>query len=68
MEFKRGDKRALTAAELNLLDTSIIPKAREWLRLYPGLAHHAAATLQHWGEPLVDDRGKPYQDKKADAA
>jgi hypothetical protein len=39
----------------------IVETARRWLRTHPGLASHAASTLEFWGEPLVDDRGKPYK-------
>lgn len=54
-------KDSLTAAELQILEGQILPTARRWLREYPGLAMHAIQTLSYWGEPLVDDRGKPYR-------
>jgi hypothetical protein len=57
---KRGDRSKLTIAELAVLDGQIIPAARKWLREFPGLADHAVATLSHWSEPLVDDRGRAY--------
>lgn len=49
----------LTAAELHTLEERVLPTARAWLRI-PGLAHHGVQTLQAWGEPLIDDHGKPY--------
>ncbi len=58
---QRGNRENLTRDELEILDTKVLPTARRWLRMFPGLAHHAVSTLQYWGEPLVDDRGRPYQ-------
>lgn len=60
IEIKRGDRGTLTGVELAALDEKVLPTARKWLREYPQLAHHAIATLAHWGEPLIDDRGRPY--------
>ena len=45
----RGDKNMLTAAELALLETKILPTARRWLSI-PGLAEHGRKTLEFWGE------------------
>jgi hypothetical protein len=56
-----GDRNALTRDQLEILDTKVLPTARRWLREVPNLAHHAVNTLQHWQEPLVDDRGRAYQ-------
>ncbi len=66
IEVKRGDRRSLTAAELTALDEKVLPAARRWLREFPGLAHHAVSTLEHWHEPLVDDRGRAYQPEGSD--
>jgi len=52
-----GDREKLTGMELTILETKILPSARRWLRESPGLRGHAISTLQHWGEPLIDDRG-----------
>lgn len=60
IEIKRGDRGSLTGAELTALDEMVLPTARRWLREYPQMAHHAVATLNHWREPLVDDRGRAY--------
>ena len=60
IEIKRGDRRSLTNSELTILDEKVIPAARRWLREYPYLADHAVSTLVHWGEPLIDDNGRPY--------
>ena len=62
---KVGDRRTLTSMELSTLDEKVLPTARRWLREMPQVAHHAANTLAHWGEPLIDDHGKPYQPKGA---
>lgn len=58
--MKGGDRRALTSMELIALDERVLPTARRWLREFPQLAQHAVNTLAHWGEPLVDDRGRAY--------
>ena len=50
----------LSPMELTILDTQVLPTARRWLRLSPDLAKHAIQALNYWGEPLVDDFGKPY--------
>lgn len=60
IEIKRGDRGSLTGTELQILDERVLPTARRWLREYPQLAHHAVSTLLYWGEPLIDDRGRPY--------
>jgi hypothetical protein len=58
-----GNREALTRDQLDALDTKVLPTARRWLREFPQMAHHAISTLNHWNEPLVDDRGRPYQPK-----
>lgn len=60
IEIKRGDRASLTGVELQILDEAVLPVARRWLRQSPALAHHAVQTLSHWGEPLIDDTGRPY--------
>lgn len=45
----RGDRRALTFDERELLETKILPTARRWLKI-PGLADHGKQTLRFWGE------------------
>lgn len=65
IEIKRGDRGSLTGAELQILDERVLPTARRWIREYPALAHHAAQTLAYWGEPLVDDAGRPYRPRGA---
>ena len=45
----RGDKNTLSADELALLETKILPTARRWLSIY-GLEHHGMQTLDYWGE------------------
>jgi hypothetical protein len=55
-----NNRDGLTGAELNILETQVLPTARRWLREYPGLAEQAVKTLTYWGEPLVDDRGRAY--------
>lgn len=60
IEIKRGDRSSLTALELATLDEKVIPTARRWLREYPPFAQHAISTLNHWREPLIDDRGRAY--------
>lgn len=60
IEIKRGNRAELTGAELQALDERVLPTARRWLRHSPALAHHAVQTLSHWGEPLIDDTGRPY--------
>ena len=59
-----GNRNALGRDELEILDTKVLPTARRWLREFPQMAEHAVSALQHWGEPLVDDHGKPYQPKE----
>ena len=61
IENKGGDRRTLTGMELATLENKVIPTARRWLREVPQLAHHAAATLTHWREALVDDNGRAYR-------
>lgn len=60
IEIRRGDRQSLTGVELQILDERVLPTARAWLRQYPQLAHHAVTTLLYWGEPLIDDTGRPY--------
>ncbi|MDI9407799.1 MAG: hypothetical protein QM523_00965 [Candidatus Pacebacteria bacterium] len=60
IEIKRGDRSSLTTLELTTLDGKVIPTARRWLREYPPFAGHAVSTLVHWNDPIVDDRGRPY--------
>lgn len=50
----------LSPHEIRVLDEQVLPTARRWLRKYPGLAHHAAQTLRHWGEDLIDDHGRAF--------
>jgi hypothetical protein len=57
----RGDKYTLDGMERATLDNKVLPTAKRWLRMYPGLRHHAIQTLDYWGEPLVDDNGKEYK-------
>lgn len=56
-----GDRFKLSGSERSTLEGDLIPSARRWLRMYPGLRNHAKATLQYWGEPLTDDMGKHYE-------
>ena len=57
---KLGDRTSLAPHEVHILEEKVLPTARRWLREYPQLAHHAVTTLSFWGEPLVDDMGRPY--------
>jgi len=56
----RGDRHALNGIDRDLLESKILPEARRWLRVFPGLRHHAISTLNYWGEPLVDDHGRAH--------
>lgn len=58
---KGGDKTALNSVERQALEFKVLPTARRWLRLYPGLRSHAISTLEYWGEDLVDDQGRKYK-------
>lgn len=58
-EHVTADRRSLSPHDLEILDMQIIPTARRWLS-NPALAKHGAQTLAYWGEPLIDDNGKPY--------
>ena len=53
-----GDRDTLDGIQLAALETRVIPNARRWLRLYPGLRQHAISLLEYWGEELRDDAGK----------
>jgi hypothetical protein len=57
----RGDRATLSGFDRDTLESRILPEARRWLRVFPGLRHHAMATLAYWGEPLVDDQGKSHE-------
>jgi hypothetical protein len=59
-----GDRSSLSRDEHLILINQIIPTARRWLREYPSLRHNAIKTLQHWEEPVVDDRGKDWTPKE----
>lgn len=56
-----GNRETMSGAELEILDTNILPTARRWLREFPGLAEHAISTMQYWREPLVDGHGNAYR-------
>lgn len=50
---KRGDRRMLSAHELETLDMKVLPTARRWVEEYSvgsSLWAHGKATLEHWGE------------------
>jgi hypothetical protein len=61
MAEKGGDRGSLNSFDLQTLEIKVLPTARRWLRLYPGLRHHAISTLEYWGEKLFDDQGKEYK-------
>ena len=52
-----GDRSTLSHDELHLLDTKILPTARDWVRNIPGLRGHGENTLAYWGEksPSAED-------------
>lgn len=58
---KGGDKMTLSSHDLETLEGRVLPTARRWLRMYPGLRQHAIKTLEFWGDPLRDDNGKEYK-------
>lgn len=58
---KGGDRLQLDAMSLATLENQVIPTARRWLRIFPGLRHHAIKTLEYWGEPLTDDQGNSHE-------
>ena len=48
---KRGDRAALNNFELEVLDTKVLPKARQWMMDYPegsSLWAHAHQTRHYW--------------------
>jgi len=48
---KRGDRRILSSFELDILDTKVLPTARQWMIDYPegsSLWAHAKQTREHW--------------------
>lgn len=49
------DLTALSADERTLLEEEILPRARHWFDNIPGLAHHGARTLAHWGQHVTVD-------------
>jgi hypothetical protein len=57
----RGDKDLLSGFDRDLLESRILPEAKRWLRVFPGLRHHAIKTLEFWGEPLIDDQGNMHK-------
>lgn len=57
--------RSLSYDEAQILHEKVLPAARKWLRQFPHLADHAVTTLQFWGEPLVDDNGRPFFPERA---
>lgn len=58
-----GDRNKLDGIQLSALEGRVIPTARRWMRLYPGLRQHAMSLLEYWGEELRDDTGKVYTPK-----
>lgn len=52
-----GNRVTLTANELDLLETKILPTARRWLGVY-SLRQHGIQTLRHWGEEAPEETGK----------
>lgn len=60
-----GDRYALSGSYLSLLENQVIPTARRWLRMFPGLRGHAVQTLKYWKEPLVDDNGRNWEKETA---
>ena len=63
-----SDRDGLSAAQKAVLDEKIIPTARRWLRTHPALSQHAISTLEHWGEPLIDDLGNAWKPKRMGGA
>ena len=63
-----GERDTLDSIQLQVLQTQVIPTARRWLRLYPGLREHAISTLEYWGEELKDDTGKKFDPKRMGGA
>ena len=59
MQINSLNRHELSSSDRDTLEMKVLPTARRWLRI-PGLAHLGAATLATWGDPLVDDHGKPY--------
>jgi hypothetical protein len=48
-----GDRRSLTAFDLDTLDNKVLPTARKWVATYEvgsPLHEHAMQTLRYWGE------------------
>lgn len=62
---QRGDRGTLNGIQRADLEDSVIPTARRWMRVYPGLRQHAMSLLEYWGEELRDDNGKAYTPKGA---
>lgn len=62
---QRGDRGKLNAIDLSKLENEIIPKAKVWLRKFPGLRQHAMSTLDYWREPLKDDEGNEHKIRAA---
>lgn len=52
---QQGNKATLSFADLELVETKIIPTARRWLDI-PPLRDHAVQTLTYWGEPIPPQR------------
>jgi hypothetical protein len=59
----RGDRHTLDGIQLTALENKVLPTARRWLRMYPGLRSHAIAVLEYWSEPLIDDMGRDHAPK-----
>ncbi|MDZ7905154.1 MAG: hypothetical protein U5N55_04825 [Cypionkella sp.] len=54
-----GDRGKLTGMELSMLESNL-DTCKRWMRMFPNLRSHARATLEYWGEPVMDDRGRKY--------
>lgn len=44
----QGNRASLSMDEMDLLENTILPTARRWVRDYPALAEHAKQTLAYW--------------------
>ena len=45
-----GNRDSLSLDELYLLEETVLPTARRWVRDSPGLAERGRQTLAYWGE------------------
>jgi len=48
-----GDRQALSFEQRELLENTVLPAARRWLRI-PGLKRQGETTLAYWGEPFAE--------------